>query len=967
MKKTLVIVSLICIVLQLHAQIPSNGLVGHWLFDGNVTNQIVGGMNGVATSISYTTDRLSVPNGSVLMDGDPSNVRLDNSNVDLAFIHNTHVFGVSFFVRIDNLTARNVLMASAGATVMKGFSILFENHASIGYKKIRFVTYRGISGQKNQLLSHTNSIADNDWHHVVISGDGSTVKMYIDGIQTSTLLSNPSNSTGYSNPDVHIGSTPIDNGGTLLSSIDLQGAMDDLRIYNRSLTPIEVVALSNEGYVPPSFTVSKTTATTSEAGTDDTFTVVLGTEPTSDVNFTVAENSTEGSVDKPTLIFTAANWSTPQTVTVQHADDPVVDGDQLYNITIAVTDGTSADEYDPLLDQIVAVTNQDNDVASFVLSKTAATTSEAGTNDTFTVVLGNVPTSDVNFTVAETSAEGNVDKPTLTFTNANWSTPQTVTVQHADDAVVDGDQSYDITIAVTDETSADEYDPLSDQIVTVTNQENEVASFGISKTSATTSEAGSSDTFIVVLGVEPAADVILNLTESSEEGSLSSGILTFTSATWSTPQVVTIQPSDDSVVDGDQTYDITISSDASSVAGYATLADQLVTVTNQDNDVAGFTISATSLTTNESGTTSSFTIALDSEPSGAVKIDLNENSDEGSVDQTTLTFNSTNWSSGFTVLVLPADDFVSDGDQQYPITISIDDAASDTEYGLVPDQTITVTNQNNDIAGFTVNETEVTTSEEGTEAVFTVVLQTEPAGVVKIKLTEISPEGNLDKTELTFTPADWATYQTVTVLPVDDNMVDEDITYDVIISVDDNNSSNEYDAVADYIVKVTNVNNDFFSQWSLANGVVYPREPGVKVAIGTQAVPSGYSLAVDGKAIMEEVGVQLSGNWPDYVFEPDYNLPALESIEKFIKSEKHLPEIPSAKEVEANGIVLGKMNTLLLKKVEELTLYTIDQSNSIQNLQSLNKELEIQLEANGLLLRALMNRIGKLETGLINE
>ncbi len=96
------------------------------------------------------------------------------------------------------------------------------------------------------------------------------------------------------------------------------------------------------------------------------------------------------------------------------------------------------------------------------------------------------------------------------------------------------------------------------------------------------------------------------------------------------------------------------------------------------------------------------------------------------------------------------------------------------------------------------------------------------------------------------------------------------------------------------------------------------------VAIGTTNIPTGYKLAVDGKIIIEEVKVKLSSTWPDYVFEPDYNLPSLASVKKFVESEKHLPEIPPAEEMEKEGLELGNMNMLLLKKIEELTLYVID-------------------------------------------
>lgn len=84
-----------------------------------------------------------------------------------------------------------------------------------------------------------------------------------------------------------------------------------------------------------------------------------------------------------------------------------------------------------------------------------------------------------------------------------------------------------------------------------------------------------------------------------------------------------------------------------------------------------------------------------------------------------------------------------------------------------------------------------------------------------------------------------------------------------------------------------------------------------------------HRLDVNGTIHSKEVKVDLDFPAPDYVFEPAYNLPSLDSVASYIKTHKHLPEIPSAKEMEANGINLSEMNMLLLKKVEELTLYII--------------------------------------------
>lgn len=93
------------------------------------------------------------------------------------------------------------------------------------------------------------------------------------------------------------------------------------------------------------------------------------------------------------------------------------------------------------------------------------------------------------------------------------------------------------------------------------------------------------------------------------------------------------------------------------------------------------------------------------------------------------------------------------------------------------------------------------------------------------------------------------------------------------------------------------------------------------VGIGT--VTPIDKLSVNGRIRAQEVKVE-NGNWPDYVFEKSYALSPLEEIEKHIQQNGHLPGIPSAAEVKANGIDLGEMNAKLLKKIEELTLYMID-------------------------------------------
>ena len=128
-------------------------------------------------------------------------------------------------------------------------------------------------------------------------------------------------------------------------------------------------------------------------------------------------------------------------------------------------------------------------------------------------------------------------------------------------------------------------------------------------------------------------------------------------------------------------------------------------------------------------------------------------------------------------------------------------------------------------------------------------------------------------------------------------------------------------------------------EWNLYVGNNFINE-GAKLAlkvihngnVGIGTTTPDEKLTVKGKIHAEEVRVDLNVPGPDYVFEQDYQLKSLPEIQTFIKENKHLPEIPSAKEMEEKGINLSEMNMLLLKKVEELTLHLIKQNEEIKEL-----------------------------------
>ncbi|OXA94870.1 vacuolar protein sorting family 37 protein [Flavobacterium hercynium] len=122
------------------------------------------------------------------------------------------------------------------------------------------------------------------------------------------------------------------------------------------------------------------------------------------------------------------------------------------------------------------------------------------------------------------------------------------------------------------------------------------------------------------------------------------------------------------------------------------------------------------------------------------------------------------------------------------------------------------------------------------------------------------------------------------------------------------------------------------------------------VGIGTKNPDS--RLTVAGNIHAREVKVTLNAGVvvPDYVFANDYKLKSLQEVEDYIKQNNHLPEIPSAKEIEAKGLMLAEMNMSLLKKIEELTLYMIEQNKEVKELREENK-----------ILKSLSERLSDLE------
>ena len=155
---------------------------------------------------------------------------------------------------------------------------------------------------------------------------------------------------------------------------------------------------------------------------------------------------------------------------------------------------------------------------------------------------------------------------------------------------------------------------------------------------------------------------------------------------------------------------------------------------------------------------------------------------------------------------------------------------------------------------------------------------------------------------------------------------------------------------------------------------------------GSQYRTEGYKLAIKGSTLMkgdlktegiikaEEILVEAAGNTADFVFEPNYNLKSLSEVENFILTNKHLPDIPSAKEMEAQGVNLAEMNKLLLQKVEELTLYQIEkdkelkrQKLKVESLEKAKKKEQEEWNREKVEREKMEARLAKLEKLLLND
>jgi hypothetical protein len=526
---------------------------------------------------------------------------------------------------------------------------------------------------------------------------------------------------------------------------------------------------------------------TTEGGAQATFTVALTSEPFATVLVPLASSdTTEGSVSTPSISFGPDNWDQPQTVTVSGAQDTLNDGSVGYSVVLDKLN--SADlNYDELDPDDVQVLNVDDDVFGIAVTPgTALVTTEAGATDTFQVVLQTQPSANVTIGVSSTSTnEITLSTSQLVFTPANWNVAQTVTITGKNDAIDDDDQPFTIVLAPAVSTDAS-YAAIDPPDVTGTNTDDDAATITVTPTTAlVTTEGGGSDTFSVVLTSQPTAPLTIAVSSSdATEGTPQQTLLSFTTANWMTAQTVTVTGQNDSLTDGDVGYTIQLANPTTTDTKYAAINPADVSVTNQDNDIPGFTFDPSSgLEVSEFLDTDQVAVTLNTPPTANVTITFSSSdTTEGSVLPLSLTFTPANWNVQQFVTVTGVNDTVADGNINF-FLVTGTSSSTDASYNGINPPDIDVVNLDNDTAQVYVKARKsMFVSETGTSTTFRVRLTVAPTATVTCTLQSAdTTEGTVSPTTLTFQPNNFG-FRTVTVTGVDDGIRDGDTAFVVILN-----------------------------------------------------------------------------------------------------------------------------------------------------------------------------------------
>ena len=365
--------------------------------------------------------------------------------------------------------------------------------------------------------------------------------------------------------------------------------------------------------------------------------------------------------------------------------------------------------------------------------------------------------SDVVLNLTSSNSDVTLSPTQLTFTDANKSQAQSVTVS----AAHDGDTTDDTPlITFTPASTSGAYAATTTVAVTVDDDDTPTGTINVTPAGTLTIGEGASGNLSVSLSAQPASDVTVTLAKTNADVTLSATSLTFTTGNWNTSQNVTVTAAEDDADYVDDTDTITLSASGGITASNVTKA---VTVTDNDTPSGMINITPAGTLTIDEGASGTLSVSLSTAPNANVTVSLAKTNTDVTLSPASLTFTSSNYSTAQTVTVMAAEDNDTTDDSD-TITLS-------ASGGIIASNiTKAVTVTDNDKPSGTINVTPAGTLTigEGASGNLSVSLSAQPASDVTVSLAKTNADVTLSATSLTFTTGNWNTSQNVTVTAAQD-------------------------------------------------------------------------------------------------------------------------------------------------------------------------------------------------------
>jgi microcystin-dependent protein len=667
------------------------------LFDLTGTSIGSNGFLAIVDSLGVTSHSYSIAAGTTIID----NAVLDFENASwTAFLIHENGLGTDPTPGQDLDAGDDGLDAlPTGWTILDGVSVLDGGSSDRGYADIVF------SADADGLIEGTATLVNtgfgvDDVQHVMRIGD--------------TVGSTPADWVAFE----HNGSAPnFGIAGTTDGAYALETVITDhLGATNPTSTAAPAVNLSVSGngteaagtivtvtataasIVPVDQTVSLAVTGTGVTGTDfvlsDTTITIPAGSTSGQVTFTVSNDQRLEGDETATL--TISNPSSGITIGTNSQDVTIDDNET--GVVDFIADQSNAESVDPTTNAVLTITGDGTGMVGLDVSLTISA-SDAGSGSAVAADL-----SAAFGTQVLTFATG--DGVAINSDNA--------TLDVNDDAVVESDETVDLTFAGTLSSSLNGQVTEGDTTHTITIEDNDSATISINDVTLAEGDAGPTlFTFTVTLDAQVDAAVSVNYdtandsatTADNDYNANTGNSLTFAAnSNAGTMLSFSVQVVGDEKVEVDETFFVDLSNILANGRNVSFFKSQGVGTIGND-DIAGFTVVETDGDTfvSEDGTSDTITVVLDAQPASDVVLDVTSgNLSEVTVDPSPLTFTMTDWDVPQTVTLNGVDDPDLDGDQMVSVTLSIDETASNDLFDNVADQILTVLSDDDDQAGIGV-------------------------------------------------------------------------------------------------------------------------------------------------------------------------------------------------------------------------------------------------------------------------